>query len=263
MGGTMKSNLYYFSATGNTKFAADKLQEQFKKYGKDLELINIENVDKVDLTDCEYLIIGTPVHSEMPPRIITDFINNLPEGNSKLKCMVYSTQGANGTAAVEFLKRILNKKGYEVLIQTCFRMANNYYFGFGVERTDEEIAAYSRKVEEKAKLIVQKLLKDERHKEGALGIRVFIGKVMANGFHRMLPKLSSVLTSTEQCMKCGLCLRNCPKNNITIEEGHATFHSQCIMCTRCIHICPVNAIRYKGKKITQNQKSLIKYLELK
>lgn len=258
----MSSILYYFSATGNTKFVAEEFKKQFCKHGKELELVNIESVEKVDLSDSEYLIIGTPVHSELPPRLVTDFIHKLPEATRDIKCLIYSTQGASGAVSIEYLKRLLTKKGYKVLIQTSFRMANSYYFGFGVERTEEEILKYCKKVQEKVSLISDKLFKNESFKEGALGIRILLGKAMSNGFYKMMPRLSANLTSSENCTKCGLCLRNCPKGNITIEEGRAIFHSNCIMCARCIHVCPFNAIRYKGKKINQNQKSLIKYLEL-
>jgi ferredoxin len=259
----MEGMLYYFSATGNTKFVADKFKEEFNRYGKELELFDIEDAETISLKVCRYLIIGTPIHAELPPRMITDFINKLPEGKSGIKCMVYSTQGANGTAATEYIKRMLVKKGYNVLIQTSFRMANNYYFGAGVERSEEEIQGYCRKAEVKVKHITEKFFKNEDVKESASSAKVFFSKIASNGFCKFLPKLSANLTSTEDCGKCGLCLRNCPKGNITFENGHAIFHSQCIMCTRCIHVCPINAIRYKGKKINQNQKSLIKYLELK
>jgi ferredoxin len=263
MGGNMEGRLYYFSATGNTKFVADRFKEEFNRYGEELELFDIVDEQSIDLKDSRYLIIGTPIHAELPPRMITDFVNKLPEGNSDIKCMVYSTQGANGTAATEYIKRMLVNKGYNVLIQTSFRMANNYYFGAGVERSEEEIQVYCRKVEEKVKHIAEKFFKNEDVKESASGTKVFFSKIASNGFYKFLIKLSANLTSAEECSKCGLCLRNCPKGNITFEDGHAVFHSQCIMCTRCIHVCPINAIRYKGKKINQNQKSLIKYLELK
>ena len=259
----MKGILYYFSATGNTKFVADKFKEQFNRYGKELELFNIENLEEIDLKECGYLIIGTPIHAELPPRVITDFVGKLPGGKSDIKCIVYSTQGANGRAATEYIKRMLVKKGYNVSIHTSFRMANNYYFGAGVERSQEEIEGYCKKDQEKVKYITESFFKNEYVKESASSIKVFFSKIASNGFYKFLPKLSANLTSTEDCSKCGLCLRNCPKGNITFEGGHAVFHGQCIMCTRCIHLCPINAIRYKGKKINQNQKGLIKHLELK
>ncbi|ERI90494.1 4Fe-4S binding domain protein [Clostridiales bacterium oral taxon 876 str. F0540] len=259
----MKGLLYYFSGTGNTKWAAEVFKKEFEKLGKELDIKNIEETDNIDLKGYNYLIIGTPVHAEFPPRMVMDFVNKLPENDKSIKCIVYSTQGANKSAATEYIKRQLEKKGYEVLAQASLRFANNYYFGVGVLRSEEEITRFCSKAEVKIKLIAEKFLKGEQFKEKSSGFRVFIGKISYNGFNKMLPKLSASLTSTSECSKCGLCLRNCPKGNITFEDGHAIFHSKCIMCTRCIHLCPINAIRYKGKKINQIQRKMIKSLELK
>jgi ferredoxin/protein involved in ribonucleotide reduction len=260
---TMKNLLYYFSATGNTKFVADKFQEQFKIRGEQLELINIEKVESVDLSECGCLIIGTPIHAELIPKIIIDFINKLPEATSLINCIIYSTQGSKNAAGSVYIRKILAKKGYNILINTSFRMSNNYYFSFGVERTEEEIKNYCKSAEEKVISITEKFFKNESVKEKSSNMKILFGKMTSNGFNKFLPKLSANLTSTENCSKCGLCLRNCPKGNITFEDGRAIFHSKCIMCTRCIHLCPSNVIRYKGKKINQNQKSLIKHLDLK
>lgn len=259
----MKGLLYYFSGTGNTKWSAEVFKKEFENYSKEIVVKSIEEEESIDLKGYNYLIIGTPVHAEFPPRIVMDFVNKLPVNDKNIKCIVYSTQGANSAAATEYIKRQLESKGYEVLVQISLRFANNYYFGVGVQRSEEEIADFCRKAEEKIKLATERFLKGDQFKEKSSGARVFFAKISHNGFNKMLPKLSASLTSTEECGKCGLCLRNCPKGNITFEEGHAVFHSKCMMCTRCIHLCPINAIRYKGKKINQVQKKMIKSLELK
>lgn len=259
----MKGILYYFSGTGNTKWVAKKFEEQFIRHGKELELRSIERIENLDLEGYDYLIIGTPVHSELPPKIVVEFLNRLPEGNKNIKCMIYSTQGVNSAAAVDDMKRLLEKKGYEIIVQTSFRMANSYYFGFGVERTPEEIAKFSKNAEEKVKRIAEEVFKNNKVIEKISYPRFLFGKLTGHGFNRLLPKLASKLSSTEECNKCGLCLRNCPRGNITIEDGRAFFHSNCIMCVRCIHLCPVNAIRYKGKKINQILKDRIKVLDLR
>jgi ferredoxin len=258
----MKGILYYFSGTGNTKWVAEKFKEQFRKNGIELVLRNIENEEQIDLSGYKYLIVGTPVHAELSPRMVTDFASRLPEGNN-IKCIIYSTQGANNAAATDDIRRIIEKKGYNVITQTSFRMANNYYFGVGIERTQEEIINYCKKAEEEVKRITEKFLKGEKINRRASFIRLFFAKVSSRGFYKFLPKLSENLTSTEDCTKCGLCLRNCPRSNITFENGRAIFHSKCIMCTRCIYLCPSNVIRYKGKKINQIQKTMIRSLELR
>jgi flavodoxin len=51
MGDIMKGVVYYFSGTGNTKWAVDKFKMYFNKYGIDLDSINLE---KVGFTENQY-----------------------------------------------------------------------------------------------------------------------------------------------------------------------------------------------------------------
>lgn len=258
----MKGILYYFSGTGNTKWAALKFKEAFLKYGYELELKSIERIENLNVENQDCLIIGTPVHSEFPPKIIIDFVNKLPNGSNK-KTLIYSTQGANSAAAIEYIKRILISKDYNVLVQASIRFANNYYFGAGIERSPEEIKKFSEKAEKKISVLSEEFLKGGVYKDKVSNFRLLLGKAMYKSFYKVLPKLSLNLKSTDECTKCGLCVRNCPVGNITLEEGHAVFHKKCIMCVRCIHLCPKNAIRYKRKKINQIQKDFIKTLDLR
>ena len=118
------------------------------------------------------------------------------------------------------------------------------------------------KANEKVKNVVENFIKGEPIIESVSFIRFEFNKAIYITFKNKIPKLSKNISSTRECGKCGLCLRNCPQGNITFERGHAIFHSKCILCLRCIYICPINAVRYKGKKIDQTQRDIIKTLDL-
>ena len=47
----------------------------------------------------------------------------------------------------------------------------------------------------------------------------------------------------ENCIKCGMCVRNCPTHNITMENGNFKFGKNCLMCMRCSFNCPKNCIK--------------------
>lgn len=49
------------------------------------------------------------------------------------------------------------------------------------------------------------------------------------------------------CIKCGICEKVCPIDNITI-KNKVVIHDDCIRCGACYHNCPKGAIRYKGEK---------------
>ena len=50
--------------------------------------------------------------------------------------------------------------------------------------------------------------------------------------------------STEKCIHCGKCVKACPLQNITLEDGRPVWHGHCTICMACYHQCPVNAIQY-------------------
>ncbi len=47
----------------------------------------------------------------------------------------------------------------------------------------------------------------------------------------------------EQCIGCGLCVRDCPSVNLELEQGKAhVLRSSCLLCGHCIAICPKRAV---------------------
>jgi ferredoxin len=51
----------------------------------------------------------------------------------------------------------------------------------------------------------------------------------------------------ERCNACGICVRVCPANNVTLEAGRPVWHHRCEQCLACIQWCPQRSIQY-GKK---------------
>ncbi|WPC41956.1 EFR1 family ferrodoxin [Clostridium sp. JS66] len=254
----MKGLLYYFSGTGNTKWVADTLKKHFRNNKIDLELLNIEKVDEVKRNQFDFLIIGSPVYAEIEPKIVDDFINKFPKCIRNFKTIIYATQGGKSSSAPAIMAKKLKNKGYNIFIEECIKMPNNYYFLLNKQPNVNEYDKILYNAECKVKTIVENFVKNNKLKKENSLIRIKLGKTCGSFFRRMIPKISKNITATSECTKCGICLTNCPKGNITFEDGKAVFHSKCMLCLRCIYVCPVNAITYKGKKIKQIQKDMIK-----
>ena len=58
---------------------------------------------------------------------------------------------------------------------------------------------------------------------------------------------ASAFTAGDACTGCGQCVRRCPTNNITLQNGKPVWGQDCTHCMACICYCPAEAIEY-GKK---------------
>ena len=53
-----------------------------------------------------------------------------------------------------------------------------------------------------------------------------------------------------KCTGCGLCVRQCPVNAISMKEGKAEIDmDKCIRCGKCHDICPQEAVRHDKERI--------------
>ena len=60
---------------------------------------------------------------------------------------------------------------------------------------------------------------------------------------------SSLHINVNQCIGCGLCVTQCPTNNISLINNKAVAAERCTMCYRCISYCPKQAITLLGHHV--------------
>jgi len=63
----------------------------------------------------------------------------------------------------------------------------------------------------------------------------------------MTDRITTTSINQDLCSGCGLCLRICPDNTFSINDGKAEVTgSKCLQCGHCLAICPENAISVKN-----------------
>lgn len=125
----MKACVLYFSATGNTKKFAKAISTEL-----DLPIFNVEKIKSQEIASYDLIIIGTPVHGLAPAKIISSFVETLPNAKNK-KAIIFSTYAIRKGSTNEKLKKQLAKKGYLTLFETSKRGVR-----FGEEAFEDNIA---------------------------------------------------------------------------------------------------------------------------
>ena len=70
-------------------------------------------------------------------------------------------------------------------------------------------------------------------------------------FYGKTARYSDKLKISDNCIGCGMCIDNCPMENLKLEGGKAVAGNKCAMCYRCISHCPKQAVTLLGKEVIE------------
>jgi ferredoxin/flavodoxin len=236
-----KVRIVWFSGTGGTRMAAEKLAANFAERGVSVcpqELSWRETLDADDNEDL--LIVIYPVYAMSAPAPIYDYVKNLGRVLS-LPAAVISVSGGGEVTPNKACRRrvikLLEKRGYRVVYEQMLLMPANVLISTPLGTA----VSLLRVLPEKTAKIAGDLLSGatRRTKPGlvntmfsAAGVFERIG---ARWFGRHI-KVNS------DCNGCGSCAENCPSGNIRLEAGRPVYGKKCYFCMRCLYICPKKAL---------------------
>lgn len=229
--------IYYFSATGNSKHAAQVIAEKTGDVA--VNIVDILNGKEKIEEKSERTGFVFPVYYWGLPEIIKRFAS-MPEVKISLGSYVYCviTCGATTGTADKMLSKAL---GRNLDFSYSLRMPDNYvilYDPSPKEKAQKFLAHADKELETVCAEINSSATKRAGSTDG--GIKsIFISKLY--NFCRTTKKFRA----DDKCINCGLCAKNCPDNAIEIRNGKPVWtESKCQHCTACINRCPKEAIQF-------------------
>lgn len=228
----------YFSATGNTEKCAKEIAKNLKERGKEVSVCQIESGSE-RAQGAETIVIGYPVHGFGTPENVLRFAKNLPEGKV---AYIFKTSGEplriNDNSSATLI-RILRKKGYDVRGEYHYIMPYNMIFHHSDDMaTKMYLTAKSRIQKDVDEMIQRKERKKKILARAKIAYAVSLIEHPGVKFNGRLFRVKK-----DKCVRCDLCIKKCPTNNITIKDGKFRFGGDCILCSRCAFFCPKDAIR--------------------
>ena len=244
--------IYLYSATGNTKYAAEYL-------GSLLNETCINILDKHEPLpfpeDEEPIGIMFPIYCWGVPPVVSRFLENLLFKRISKERYVWGvcTCGDEaGTAMKSLNRRLTAHRGRPADALCSLIMPNTYVLlpGFDVDSQETEnnkLKNAPGRLEEIADMIRNRQTGIYDVKEGSLpSLRSAVFPIFkkwginTNWWH-----------VSERCIGCGKCAASCPADNIRMIDSLPHWGKNCFSCCACFHCCPVNAISYssftKGK----------------
>ena len=236
--------IYWFSATGNSRYAAQAIRAATGDMCVDLlPLLREGGAARVESE--KPLVFVCPTNSWGMPRIVEDWISKAKFSGNRAAYFVL-TCGAQIGAAPAQIQKLCARCGLEYRGTAAVPMPDNYLMLFPSptqEKIHESLQKAVPLLERTAAVIARgETLPEE--KAGLMG-RLCSGPVRSM-FYSFYVKDKNFSVSSA-CVSCGLCARVCPLKNIVLRDGRPTWNGACTHCTACLNLCPAGAIEY-GKK---------------
>ncbi len=235
--------IIYFSPTGNTEFLAKEMKDLLSISDGDMINLGLPNVRGQEIFHRQenvHLILMFSIHGFNPPQKVINLVNSLCKDD--LSGVSLIAVGCNKTWANDSVTYDLVKKlkacGIPFFANEVIAMPLTFIMNFPKEMNQELINEAKKDINRCA----DSIMRQETHKrEIPMKARVLSFAARAE---KPAAKLFGLeLHATNQCSKCGKCIRECPSGNIREgKDGKPRFGFKCLMCMRCIYGCPEKAI---------------------
>ena len=245
--------IWYFSGTGNARFAAEQIAKNSRASGIEANVYNIADEEgNIDAPDKDTLVgFCFPTHGFNAPPIVLKFLQNFPRG--KAKVFLLNTRGGLklskihlpgiGGLALWLTALILLIKGYKPIGFRPLDMPSNWISLHPGLR----------------KQVVNSIQEHCTRTITRFSNRILGGKWVINGFlwlpidiivapisiaYYLLGRfaLAKSFYANTACNNCNLCIEDCPVNAILEQDGRPFWTLKCESCMHCMNICPHRAI---------------------
>lgn len=282
--------IFYFSGTGNTKWAASKLAAATRE-----DLISIAPYMRADdsshnlaepfiLKENERLGFVFPVHGWRVPKLVREFISKMKilrepsdaSGGNKAKaddCLknppfayCVCTAGDSIGLTIENLNEVISQNpslqalGITEVSSSYSLIMPESYIGLpfmDVDPKEREIRKKENAAQELAVVCEEIFDRKEGISRLVKGpIPWFFTKVVGGFFENVLITDKRFHVEKDRCVKCGICANVCPVGDI--KGGHGEYpvwlhHKDCLTCFTCYHHCPHHAIEFGNQTQKKGQ----------
>lgn len=252
-----KTDIFYFSGTGNSLFVADELAKRIPD-SQVRPIIALLSRDVIR-TDAETIGIVFPVQAMAVPTVVKRLLRRIDLRPAKY---IFAVATRLGLVFEDFgaLDRRLRKKGRRLDAQFLLNMGSNDAKVAGYRcPTDEEIAALEAGVLERLDKIAAIVARRERHhpKDTEFTIGLSYGRVGNRLFERFIVFLRSFADliggvnyyyADDSCSGCGICERVCLSGKISMIDKRPAWSKDvlCHMCYACLNYCPKRSLQVRG-----------------
>lgn len=253
----MVFSLFYFSGTGNTKWAASEFARLAKEQEHTVEIYSIEKNNiltsdylKKVILKSDFIGFAHPIYGADIPPIMRQFIERVvsckyENGTEHKPVFIISTVGYVNACGYYCERKLFLHNDFAIYSYINLELCNN------TSTPKMKTKAISREKLEARKKSASDLMKNSIHcmtnrkrfirgRGPYLIPGILIRKFAKKGIENCYASLS---VDMSHCIRCMNCVKNCPTSSITFENNAFRFSASCTACMRCYNFCPGYAVK--------------------
>lgn len=242
--------IFYYSGTGNSKYAAEKL---LPVTGGELHSMSDcvkNNTYEFRLAEGELLGFVFPVYCYTVPMTVREFVKKLDiSGGKDIYSYAVATCGESTGRSCRLFAKL-----YPVTSLFGLPMVDNYLPFQTSAPNDGEISEFLDNADNILNEIIGHIsARDTGNLNRFEGkSSAVVSKIADNAYVK--GRATSDFSISDGCVGCGICESICPCSAIKVTDGKAAFVTdKCDQCFGCVHRCPVNAIDFKKSAAGKGQ----------
>ena len=236
----MKTYLFYFTGTGNSKMLAERICGELK----DCTVLAIDQYDWKNKVVADAIGIVYPVYFWGIPNIVRRFLEQAVLPKTAYYFSVANMGGFAGNAPA-IISDLLKKRGSTLKASFTIKMPDNYIVMMSPPTPEVQNKLFDE-AEEQITEIVKVVSAKEETKEPR---RNPLFSMVHNHYRKTFAERDGGFRVNDKCIACGLCVTVCPVQNIVLEHDAPIWRHHCEYCMRCLQVCPNEAINYGQKTI--------------
>ncbi|MCD4733930.1 EFR1 family ferrodoxin [bacterium] len=240
----MNIQLRYYSGAGNTEVLSSEIEGEFTRRGYSVCFERITKQSNAQPpTGFDLLGVGFPVYHFRPPRLVVELLNSLDGGGRSI--FFFLTKGMASGDSLRQVMTLAKERGFRTVAAAEF-----YYPGTDAlllfckkGSTLEHLlkSVHSRKLQRQVNRLVEQAIHGAVISPPAQKYYHPLVAPFNDNPYQYLVEEFTVLR--DRCIKCGLCVKGCPRDNIRWSSGEIAIGLECDLCLRCLHHCPTEAIQ--------------------
>ena len=251
----MNYSTFYFSGTGNTRWAVAEFTKIIQDQGHQAELISIDIGSQLTdeqirtiVNDADGIGFANPIYGGDLPPIMRAFLNRVmgligPLPSPKSTYVINTYGYANAFGPTETAK-LLAGSGLKLTAYVNIQLCNNVASSKPLDR--KKLAKRIVRGRQELQRLADSLIAGHKRIKGH-GPQLMIGAMIRKKVPEAIAKFYQTLgVDGNICTRCMICVKNCPTGSIRLKGGRFVFSAGCTACMRCYNFCPTGAITIDG-----------------